>query len=133
MLTFQHKRDKTFFNTIGKCFYSYVVENNGEVTDFCSFYFLPSSIIQHPKHKTLKAAYSFYNVANKNTLKALTVDMLVIAKKQGFDVFNALDIMDNQELFKDLKFGIGDGNLQYYLYNWKVTSLDANQIGMVLV
>jgi len=37
----------------------------------------------------------------------------------GFDVFNALDLMDNKEFLEKLKFGVGDGNLQYYLYNWK--------------
>ena len=27
--------------------------------------------------------------------------------------------MDNTEFLEKLKFGIGDGNLNYYLYNWK--------------
>ena len=39
--------------------------------------------------------------------------------QRGFDVFNALDLMENKEFLEKLKFGIGDGNLQYYLYNWK--------------
>jgi glycylpeptide N-tetradecanoyltransferase len=34
----------------------------------------------------------------------------------GFDVFNALDLMHNGEVLKDLKFGIGDGNLQVCSY-----------------
>ena len=37
---------------------------------------------------------------------------------ENMDVFNALDVMDNGTFLKDLKFGNGDGNLQYYLYNW---------------
>jgi len=32
------------------------------VTDFVSFYHLPSSIIGHEKHKELRAVYSYYNV-----------------------------------------------------------------------
>ena len=39
--------------------------------------------------------------------------------QNGFDVFNALDLMENKEFLEALKFGIGDGNLQYYLYNWR--------------
>ena len=39
--------------------------------------------------------------------------------QRDFDVFNALDLMENKEFLEKLKFGIGDGNLQYYLYNWK--------------
>ena len=39
---------------------SYVVVDydSGEVTDFASFYHLPSTIIGHEKHNILRAAYS---------------------------------------------------------------------------
>ena len=59
---------------------SFVVEQNGEVTDFCSFYHLPSTIMHHPQYKTLKAAYSFYNVATKTPLNQLMNDLLIVAK-----------------------------------------------------
>lgn len=73
---------------------SYVVENKeGEITDFLSFYALPSSILKHVEHRLLKAAYSYYNVPKAHTLTELTRDALVLAKNKGFDVFNALDIM----------------------------------------
>lgn len=42
---------------------SYVVENGDKkITDFISFYSLPSSILKHPEHKILNVAYSYYNV-----------------------------------------------------------------------
>jgi len=41
----------------------------------------------------------------------------------GFDVFNALDLMENKQFLEPLKFGIGDGNLQYYLYNWRCPTM----------
>ena len=59
---------------------SFVVEQNGVITDLCSYYHLPSSIMQHPKHKTLKAAYSFYNVSTKTPLIELINDALIMAK-----------------------------------------------------
>ena len=46
----------------------------------------------------------------------------------GFDVFNALDLMDNKEFLEKLKFGIGDGNLQYYLYNWRCPPMQPHQV-----
>ena len=53
---------------------------------------------------------------------------------RGHDVFNALDIFENDKILKDLKFGIGDGRLRYYLYNWRVAQeLKASQIGLVLL
>ena len=43
---------------------SYVVEDPKEkkITDFISFYSLPSSVLKHPNHKILNVAYSYYNV-----------------------------------------------------------------------
>ena len=51
--------------------YAYVVENDNKVTDFVSFYALPSSILRHEKHTQLKAAYSFWNVATTADLNDL--------------------------------------------------------------
>ncbi|XP_049844799.1 glycylpeptide N-tetradecanoyltransferase 2-like [Schistocerca gregaria] len=111
---------------------SFVVEENNKITDFVSFYTLPSTVMHHPLHKTLKAAYSFYNVSTKTPWVELMGDALVSAKNGGFDVFNALNLMENKEFLEALKFGIGDGNLQYYLYNWRCPPMEPNKIGLVL-
>ena len=50
----------------------------------------------------------------------------------GFDVFNALDLMENKEFLEKLKFGIGDGNLQYYLYNWRFPQMNPPQVGLAV-
>merc|ERR1719219_997787 len=45
---------------------AYVVEKPGSpgtITDFVSFYTLPSTVMNHPTHSSIKAAYSFYNVS----------------------------------------------------------------------
>ena len=60
-------------------------------------------------------------------------DALVLAKNKGADVFNALDIMENESFLQELKFGIGDGHLHYYFYNWRVKEYEPKNIGMVLV
>jgi glycylpeptide N-tetradecanoyltransferase len=104
-----------------------------KITDLCSFYHLPSTVIGHPKHQTLFAAYSFYNVATTVDLKDLTRDLMIMAKRENQDVFNALNLMDNQGILNDLKFGIGDGRLQYYLYNWSCPTMEAKDIGLVLL
>lgn len=64
----------------------------------------------------------------------------IVAKKLGFDVFNALDILDNQSFLKDLKFGMGDGSLHYYLYNWFVSGgtkdappLQPGDLGLIML
>lgn len=111
---------------------SYVVINDNKITDLVSFYTLPSTIMHHPTYRTLKAAYSFYNVSTKTPLVELMQDALISARDANFDVFNALDLMDNKEFLEPLKFGVGDGNLQYYLYNWKCPEINSNKIGLIL-
>ncbi|XP_067418379.1 glycylpeptide N-tetradecanoyltransferase 2 isoform X3 [Emydura macquarii macquarii] len=106
--------------------------SNGILTDFLSFYTLPSTVMHHPVHKSLKAAYSFYNIHTETPLLDLMNDALIIAKLKGFDVFNALDLMENKTFLEKLKFGIGDGNLQYYLYNWRCPGMESEKVGLVL-
>lgn len=112
----------------------YVVENpeTHEVTDFVSFYHLPSTVVHHPTHKFLNVAYSFYHGGTATPLKDLMQDALILAKKLGADVFNALDVMENLSFLEDLKFGIGDGNLHYYFYNWKCPEVTPDKVGLVL-
>ena len=104
---------------------SFVVEDpvSKKITDFTSFYSLPSSVLKHDTHKMLHVAYSYYNVPNKYNLTALVKDALILAKNKGYDVFNALDVQENLEFMKEHKFGVGDGNLHYYLYNWRIQKL----------
>nr|XP_042712639.1 glycylpeptide N-tetradecanoyltransferase 2 isoform X2 [Chrysemys picta bellii] len=60
---------------------TFVVESsNGILTDFLSFYTLPSTVMHHPVHKSLKAAYSFYNIHTETPLLDLMNDALIIAK-----------------------------------------------------
>mmetsp|Transcript_130784 Transcript_130784/g.378364 ORF Transcript_130784/g.378364 Transcript_130784/m.378364 type:complete len:451 (+) Transcript_130784:62-1414(+) len=114
--------------------YSYVRESaQGEVTDVCSFYSLPSTILGNDKYNLLKAAYSYWNVATTVPLHELMYDALILAKQHDFDVFNALNVMENDSFLKELKFGIGDGYLQYYLYNWKCPKIAPSGIGLVLL
>ncbi len=118
-----------------KVVYSYVVESpeSGEITDFVSFYSLPSSILNHERHKTLFAAYSFFNIANSVTYKELVKNALILAANEKFDVFNALNIMENEKVFTDLLFGQGDGSLRYYFYNYACPEIKPNELGVVLM
>jgi len=108
-----------------------VVDESNTVTDLCSFYHLPSTILG--QDDTLRAAYSFYNVATSTTLTALMQDCLILAKGLDQDVFNALNLMDNDEFLSDLKFGLGDGKLHYYLYNWGCQPMTSSDVGIVLL
>jgi glycylpeptide N-tetradecanoyltransferase len=112
---------------------SYIVENNNEITDMVSFYIVPSTILNHHKHKILNVGYLYYYVSTKTPLAQLVNDILIIAKDKNIDVFNCLNIHDNMMFIDKLKFKVGDGDLKYYLYNWITTPFDPNENGMVLL
>ncbi|KAI0170533.1 acyl-CoA N-acyltransferase [Pestalotiopsis sp. NC0098] len=116
--------------------WTYVVEDeNKKITDFFSFYCLESSVLRESKHKVVRAAYLFYYAtetglgdkvnreAFKTRLNALMSDALVLCKKNKFDVFNALSLMDNGLFLEEQKFGAGDGQLHYYLFNYRANAI----------
>lgn len=113
---------------------SFVVDTPGKgITAFCSYYTLPSTVMHHPTYKHILAAYSYYNVPSEHvSLKDIMQDALITAKNAGYDVYNALDLMENKTFLEDLKFGVGDGNLNYYLFNWKCPHLEPKDISLVL-
>ena len=82
--------------------YTYVVEDpeTKEITDMVSFYALPSSILGNDKHTLLRAAYCYYLFANKTALPDLLNDALILSKRLHFDVFNALDVLENDSFLK---------------------------------
>ncbi|EXB38875.1 Glycylpeptide N-tetradecanoyltransferase 1 [Morus notabilis] len=115
---------------------SYLVESpeTHEITDFCSFYTIPSSILGNQTYTTVKAAYSYYNVATKTPLLQLMNDALIVAKQKDFDVFNALDVMENESFVEELKFVPGNGQLHYYLHNYRIRNeLKPSELGLVLL
>ncbi|KAF8077857.1 N-myristoyl transferase [Lyophyllum atratum] len=123
---------------VGQVTWTYVVEDpqTHKITDFFSFYSLPSTVIHNTKNPVLEAAYLFYYASEtafidgaeesgqlKKRLECVIGDALVVAHEAKFDVFNALTLMDNVSILQDLKFGLGDGILNFYLYNWRTAPL----------
>lgn len=119
-----------------KVIQTFVIENEetGKITDFFSFYLLPFTILNNPDHDELNIAYLFYYASDisfdetdetkanqllKKRLVDLISDALIISKKLGVDVFNAVSVQDNNLFLQDLKFGEGDGILNYYLFNYR--------------
>jgi glycylpeptide N-tetradecanoyltransferase len=47
-------------------------------------------------------------------------DAFLIAKNEGFDVFNTLDVAHDEELLKKHKFLKGTGYVNYHIFDWKL-------------
>jgi glycylpeptide N-tetradecanoyltransferase len=113
--------------------YSYVSEDGSA---FVSFYSIPTSVLSlESPLKQLQVAYlSYYAVRDELQVLPLIKAALKEAHQQGFHVFNALDVMDNTAaVLETLRFGAGDGQLRYYLYNWRTRAFEANQVGFIML
>lgn len=112
-------------------------EENGNkkkiITDFASFYTMDSDVLYHDTHKSLKCAHLFYYAITITPINRLVRDMLIMAKKQGIDVFNALNIMENNPYLDDMKFEQGTGKVHYYFFNWLSPKMEPKQIGMCFI
>ncbi|KAH6561708.1 hypothetical protein BASA62_009647 [Batrachochytrium salamandrivorans] len=111
---------------VDKVMFSYVVHDDKKkkITDMVSFYSLPSTVIGNPTHSHIHAAYLFHYAPagmgeDPKRVQMLINDALILAKKAGFDVFNCLEFMDNHSFLDELKFGKGNGELNFYLYNYR--------------
>ncbi|XP_069011423.1 glycylpeptide N-tetradecanoyltransferase 1-like [Embiotoca jacksoni] len=112
---------------------TYVVEgDDGTLTDVVSFYSISSTVLNHPLHTGLKAAHLYYVASTATELVDLMEDTLVLAKSKGFDVFSALDLMDNASFLDKLKFSISEKTVHYYLYNWMCPVIRPEKMGLVL-
>jgi glycylpeptide N-tetradecanoyltransferase len=112
------------------------------ITDFFSFYCLESSVINNAKHSNVRAAYLYYYASTLGLapiksreelgvrLNALMNDALILAKRFNFDVFNALTLLDNNLFLEQQKFGAGDGQLHFYLYNYNANPIAGGVDGL---
>jgi glycylpeptide N-tetradecanoyltransferase len=57
----------------------------------------------------------------------------VIAKRVGFDVLNALDLGENRKRLEKEKFVRGTGEVNTYVYNWKLEPLEGEDVSLICV
>jgi len=103
-------------------------------TDFGSFYSLPSTVVGNEVHPVIEAAWTYYFVAGALTPQQILGEAIGWAVQDGYDVFNALDVMGRDtNVLWDQKFQPGTGTLHYYLFNWKLAqNLKQEEVGLVL-
>ncbi|KAI9452526.1 N-myristoyl transferase [Russula earlei] len=113
------------------------VSESRVITDFFSFYIMSSTIVHDTtRHDLLGAACLYYYASDtafversdelglsKRRLTELVGDAIIMADQAKFYVFNALVLIDNPLFLRGLKFGCGNGLLNFYLYNWHSKAL----------
>ncbi|XP_061564323.1 glycylpeptide N-tetradecanoyltransferase 2-like isoform X1 [Cololabis saira] len=112
---------------------TYVVEaDDGALTDVVSFYSISSRVLNHPVHAGLRAAHLLYIACTATEMGELMEDTLILAKSKGFDIFSALDVMDNRNFLDRLKFTVSDRSVHYYLYNWMCPPMSPDKVGLLI-
>uniref|UniRef100_A0A3B4B4M7 Glycylpeptide N-tetradecanoyltransferase n=1 Tax=Periophthalmus magnuspinnatus TaxID=409849 RepID=A0A3B4B4M7_9GOBI len=115
--------------------YSYVIQVSDNVpltTGVFSFRGLSSKILNHPLHTEVREAQLLYCACSSADPMELMEDALVLAKTNGFDIFTALDTMDNKRFLEKLKFNMSRGKINFYLYNWQCPTINPDKVGFVL-
>ena len=87
---------------------------NDNTDDFISFYDIPYHRVDETD--TIRQAYAFYMVGEVYN------DAFILARNKGYDVFNTLDVGENQTNLESMKFMKGTGSVYYYLFNWLPSS-----------
>jgi len=122
--------------------YGYVKETDGVITDFTSFYCVPSTILgEDPSNPTgpkmivgeIKNGYMYYTAVTTVSEEDMLASLLVIMKKENFDVGTVLGCYGLKDKVTDdkCKFGRGTGILKYYLYNWQGPTMEDTEMGFL--
>lgn len=112
---------------------TYVVENNGKITDMLSFYFIPSKLNKKYKYTDVTKAYIYYYFYTQTDLVKLVENGIYLMKKKKIDMINLMKQYDNDKFIDTLKFNEGNIDLNFYFYNWQCPQIEQNDMAIVMV
>lgn len=108
--------------------YTFVIENNGTISDMISFFIIDNIVSNNEKYKEYKAAYLYYFFNESLKLDELINIGVFYAKENNVDVFNLLNMFNLETILSECKFIAGSGSLNYYLYNYKCNPIKTNEL-----
>ena len=125
-----------WFIPIKDVIYSFVKEdNNGNITDFTSFY-ITNSLFEGNKEKW---CYIYFNIASSMSSEELFINSLILANKSGINCYICNSINNYEYLCKKYNFesNIEDecsyGSLKYYFNNFICPETEAKDISVILI
>lgn len=125
-----------WFMPIKNVIYSFVREdNNGNITDFTSFYKIDANIYNEDQNW----CYIYFNFATSMTSKELLENSMILAKQNGFDNFICNTIMDYETTCRELYFHSnleddgGYGSLKYYFNNFVCPETEGKDVSLILI
>ena len=117
--------------------YSYVCCDSNVVTDMVSYYNLSSHVFDNEIYNSIRCAYAWYSFAKDNRTERIVQlfrDALVLAKRDGFDSFNATEVCQHIQMVETLGFTKSTcTGLHHFVYNWRLPILKGDQIGLIML
>ena len=118
--------------------YSYVKEDeNGNITDFTSFYVINCLRDNGDKEKW---CYIYFNIATSISSEELLENSMSLAKNIGIDYYICNSINNYESISKELKFisnieedGGSYGSLKYYFNNFICPETEGKDISIILI
>ncbi|KAM0675068.1 hypothetical protein GVAV_001407 [Gurleya vavrai] len=104
--------------------YAFVKEIDDKIVAFGSFYILNNLVIR--KNKEIKTAYLYYHSSENH--KEMIEQLLIFASQINCAMFNIINMNIKKDILDDLLFCIGDGVLNYYLYNYETSPIDSKDL-----
>ena len=102
-----------------------------------SYYNLSSTVMGNDLYNNIKCAYAWYSFAKDNSAERtiqLFWDALVLAKRNGFDSFNATEVCQHTRMVEALGFTKSTcTGLHHYVYNWRLPVLQGEKIGLIML
>lgn len=99
---------------------------NEDEQEFASFFIINTKCVQ--KSLMIKRAYLYYWSGSPDIVS----DAVSIASSMSVDMFDLLDIADNNGLIDRLSLSEGTGMLRYHLYNIRENTIPNEQLNIIL-
>ena len=112
---------------------SWVVKQDNKITDFISFFDIPSKVSNSTKYNEWRAAYCYYYFNTKTKLEELVQNCLVLLKRNNIDILNSTDLYDNNDFLDKLKFKKSSSELRFFFYNWNCPNVKNNEMALIMV
>lgn len=103
-------------------------EKTKSIVDFASYFRIQYLTVDN---QIIQVGQLYTYTSLKTTIYTIIKNLLIDAKNDSIDLFNATDIMENNAILNEQKFEKGSGVLHYYLYNWNCRTMNPDQIAKI--
>lgn len=119
-----------YFSNEDNTIYTYVVENDDNITDWISFYSLPY-LVSNTREKIWTAHLLRLEITQTSVVDMMK-NIFNICQQLDFDIFLTLNLFDINKHIKDLKLNTDDVNVDFYNYNYDIENISPEEWGVVI-